>query len=122
MDGFEYLGLLLRRREFVAKFIEEKWKKVERSFYSLYGLGCKPMVSNPKLISFLFKQYCQSSFRHILDNIFITNSLLNELQTRQNLLIKRIIGLKLYTHVTPLNEALRIESLGQIYFKHKMFF
>ncbi|RNA18642.1 hypothetical protein BpHYR1_049968 [Brachionus plicatilis] len=42
------------------------------------------------------------------------------LKTRQNLLLKRVIGLKKFTHITPLNEALKIESVGQIYFKHKI--
>ncbi|CAF1122142.1 unnamed protein product [Brachionus calyciflorus] len=33
-----------------------------------------------------------------------------------------MIGLKKYTHITPLNEALKLESVGQIYYKHKIFF
>jgi hypothetical protein len=122
VEGFEYLGLPLGKNSFILEFIEEKWKKVEKSMYSLYGLGCKPMGSSPRLISFLFKQYCQSIFRHVLDNVLIPTSLLNELDTRQNLLLKRILGLQKYTHISPLNEALRIESISQIYCKHKIFF
>ena len=82
VEGFEYLGLPLGNNLFIREFIEEKWKKVERSFYSLYGIGCKPMVSSPRLIGFLYKQYCQSIFRHILDNVLIPCSLLKELDTR----------------------------------------
>ena len=122
VEGFEYLGLPFGSNSFISNFIEEKWKKVEKSLYSLYGLGCKPMVSSPYLIAFLFKQYCQSIFRHILDNILIPNSMLSELDTRQNLLIKRIIGLKKFTHVSPLYDALKLESVSEIYFKHKIYF
>ncbi|RNA17767.1 RNA-directed DNA polymerase from mobile element jockey-like, partial [Brachionus plicatilis] len=107
VDGFEYLGLPFGSSSFISDFIEEKWRKVEKSFYSLYGLGCKPMVSNPYLIGFLFKQLCQSIFRHVLDNILIPNSMLSELDTRQSLLLKKIIGLKKFTRVSPLYDALK---------------
>lgn len=43
----------------------------------------------------------------------ISNSLLNELEIRQNLL-RRMLGLNIFTHVTPLNE-------DQIYSKHNIF-
>ncbi|RNA24817.1 hypothetical protein BpHYR1_038473 [Brachionus plicatilis] len=46
------------------------------------------MVSNPYLIGFLFKQFCQSIFRHELDNILIPNSMLSELDTRQKQLMR----------------------------------
>ncbi|CAF0881458.1 unnamed protein product [Brachionus calyciflorus] len=113
VDGFEYLGLPIGSCLFISEFIEEKWKKVERIFYSLYGLGCKPKFSNPYLIGFLFKQYCQSISKHVLDNILIPSSL-NELDTRQNLLLKRIFGLKKFTHISPLYEAFKIESLALV--------
>ena len=94
VQGFEYLGLPIGSNNFITEFVEEKWKKVEKSMYSLYGLGCKPSVMNPNLVGFLYKQYCQSIFRHILDNIYIPSSLLKEFDIRQNILIKRMIGLK----------------------------
>ena len=53
VNGFEYLGLPLGNNFFLTEFIEEKWKSVEKSFYSLYGLGCKPSVASPRLIEFL---------------------------------------------------------------------
>ncbi|RNA21177.1 hypothetical protein BpHYR1_011254 [Brachionus plicatilis] len=96
------------------KYQKKKWRKNEKSFYSLYGLGCKPMVSNPYLIGFLFKQFCQSIFRHVLDNILIPNSMLSELDTRHSLLPKKIIGLKKLTRVGPLYDALKLESVKQL--------
>ncbi|CAF0931715.1 unnamed protein product [Brachionus calyciflorus] len=53
---------------------------------------------------------------------FLYKHILKELDTRQNILIKRMIGLKKFTHITPLNEALKLESVSQIYYKHKVFF
>ncbi|CAF1120116.1 unnamed protein product [Brachionus calyciflorus] len=60
------------------------------------------------LEEFLFSLW---SWLHVLDNILIPSSLLNELETRQNLLLKRIIGLKKFTHISPLYETLKIESV-----------
>ena len=63
------------------------------------------------------KQYYQSIFRHILDNNHIPSRMLKEFDTRHNILIKHMIGLKKSTHITPLNEALKLESVSQIYYK-----
>lgn len=79
------------------------------------------MVSNPHLIRFLFKQYYQSIFWHILNNILIPNSMLSELEKRQIFLIKRINGLKKLTRVNLLYEAIKAESASEIHFKHKIF-
>jgi len=47
-----YLGLPFGDNKFISEYFEEKWKKVEKSFYFLYGLGCKAKMSSPDLIAF----------------------------------------------------------------------
>ena len=47
---------------------------------------------------------------------------LNEYNVRQNILIKRSIGLSKYVKTKPLFNCLRIESIQQLYYKHKVFF
>ncbi|RNA24308.1 hypothetical protein BpHYR1_014381 [Brachionus plicatilis] len=105
VNGFEYLGLPVGNNKFVMDFIKEKWKKVERSFYSLLGHGVKPSVSNPSLIV-----HPSSTVSLSLDMCWITYISLVEFDSRQSMIIKRMIGLKKYAHTTPLNEALRLES------------
>ena len=102
--------------------MENKMKKVEKSFYSLNSVGCKPKLMNPETIAFLYKQFSQSIFRYHLDNIFINEKSLKEFDIRQNILIKRFIGLSKFTKTKPLNKALKLESIRQIYYKHKIFF
>ncbi|RNA26063.1 hypothetical protein BpHYR1_030328 [Brachionus plicatilis] len=51
---------------------------------------------------------------NLLDNILIPNSMLSELDTRQRLLLKKIIGLKKFTCVSPLYDALKLESFKQL--------
>ena len=122
VDSLIYLGLPLGNDEFKDKFFEKSMSKCERSFYSLHGLGCKPNALNPKTISFIYKQFCQSIFRNGLDMISISNTQINKLNIRQNILIKRSIGISKYSKTTPLFQCLKIESVLQIYSKHKVFF
>ncbi|RMZ99599.1 hypothetical protein BpHYR1_024759 [Brachionus plicatilis] len=57
------------------------------------NVGCKPKLMKPETIAFLCKQFSQSIFRYHLDNIFINEKSLKEFDIRQNILIKRFIGL-----------------------------
>ena len=119
---FIYLGLPIGDKISKNEFLEEKMSKVEKSFYSLYGLGCKPHALNPKTISFIYKQFCQSIFKYGLENIHLNNNQLDSFNTRQNILIKRAIGISKYCKTTPLFQVLRVESMRQLYAKHKIFF
>jgi hypothetical protein len=122
VDSFIYLGLPIFAKSNYNDYFDEKMKKVERSFYSLYGLGCKPRHLSPITIGFIYKQYCQSIFRYGLECLFLTSSKLNEYNIRQNLMIKQSIGLSKYALSTPLLNALRIEKIPEIYHKHKIYF
>ncbi|RNA36685.1 hypothetical protein BpHYR1_040856 [Brachionus plicatilis] len=107
-ENVEYLGLPIGNSEFVWSFVEEKWKKVEKSF--LYGLGCKSKAAPPGLVCFLYKQFCQSIFRYHLDLVFVGETKLGELDIRQYLLIKRMFDIKKYARFRPMLEALRLET------------
>lgn len=121
-EGIIYLGLPIGNQNYINQYVNEKMKSVEKSMFSLYPLGCKPKQMKPSTTIFLYKQFCQSIFRYHLDVVLINVSKLKELDTRQNILIKRAIGINKYSLNKPLNEALRLESVSQIYFKHKIFF
>ena len=54
-----YLGLPIGDVQFKETLIQDKFKKCEKSFYSLYGLGCKPNALNPITIALIYKKYCQ---------------------------------------------------------------
>jgi hypothetical protein len=95
---------------------------MQRSVFSLYGIGFKPKLVCPQTVAFVFKQYCQSSFRYCLDNIKIPLKKINELDVRQNTLLKNAIGLNKYVRTTPLVRCLRIETVKQLYQKRKVSF
>ena len=88
-QNIEYLGLPIGDSKYVSEYLEEKWKKVEKSFYSFYGLDFKPKMSSPDLVAFLYKQFCQSIFRYHLDIVIIGEKKLGEFDIRQNFLLKK---------------------------------
>jgi hypothetical protein len=48
--------------------------KSVKAFYSLRGLGCKISVLNPRVMAFIYKQFCQSILRYGLEIINLSNS------------------------------------------------
>ncbi|RNA21537.1 RNA-directed DNA polymerase from mobile element jockey-like [Brachionus plicatilis] len=47
-----YLGLPIGNQKSINDFLENKMKKVEKSFYSLNIVGCKPKLMKPETIAF----------------------------------------------------------------------
>ena len=92
-ENLLYLGLPIDNRMFKEKFIDDGFRRVEKCFYSLYGLGCKSGLLNPYTIGYIYKQYCQSVFKYGLELCFISNKNQKELNKRQNILIRRAIVL-----------------------------
>ena len=93
----------------------------EKALYSLRVLGCKTNALSPFTIAFLYKQFCQSIFKYGLETLYIKKSFLNLLNVRQNILIKNVLGIKLYARSKVLMNVLNIESITQIYSKHKLY-
>ena len=91
VNGFIYLGLPIGSNGYIDSYIEEGFKKMQRSVFSLYSLGFKPKLVSPQTVAFVFKQYCQSTFRYCLDNLKITCKKIDEIDTRQNTLLKNAI-------------------------------
>ena len=56
-------------KKFVENHFLNKFRKVEKSFYSLNSVGCKPNGINYFLIAKLYKKFCQSIFFYGLEQI-----------------------------------------------------
>ena len=97
-------------------------KKVERAFYSLYSLGCKPGNLSAKTKEFIHKQFCKSILRYGLESLYLTNYKLREYDIWQNIILKQSIGISKYSHTTALINVLNVERIEEIYIKHKVYF
>ena len=68
VSGIIYLGLPIGDKAFVEEFFINKMAKVEKALYSLRSLGCRRDMLNPNTISFIYKQFGQSTFKYGLEN------------------------------------------------------
>ena len=120
-DGFVYLGMPIGTLEYTAKHFSIKFAKVERAFYALRGIGCRTGMLDPKVMAFVYKQFCQSICRYGFENLFIDNKTLGHLNVRQSTLIKHAVGVGTRARTKPLLQVLGIEQVTQIYQKHKIY-
>ena len=120
-DGFVYLGLPIGGDSYVEQFFREKMSKCEKALYALGSIGCKPHNLHPKAIAFVYKQYCQSIIRYGLEFIYLKKGFVNQLNVRQSILVKCVLGVKYYSRSKPLLNELSVEQIGQIYDKHKVY-
>jgi hypothetical protein len=120
-NGFVYLGLPIGDDAFVEQFFRDKMTKCEKALYALSTIGCKPHNLQPKAIAFVYKQYCQSIVRYGLEFIYLKKTFLNQLNVRQSILLKSILGIKYYARSKALLNELGLEQIGQIYEKHKIY-
>jgi hypothetical protein len=78
VNSLIHLGLPIGNQNIVDDFFCEKFRKVERTFYSLYSLGCNNHGLNYHTISSIYKKFCQSIFYYGLETNFIRKKCLNK--------------------------------------------
>ena len=122
VENFDYLGLPIGSTEYTEKYYENKFRTVEKSFYSIRRIGIHKGFWFPKTLGFIYKQYCQSIFNYGLELVHINKRQLKKLESRQAALFKITLGLSKYCRNKPLLEALGVSTLEELYFKHKFLF
>ena len=106
-----YLGLPIGTSSSINEFMSMKMSKVEKAFYSLYTIGCKPLRLRPKTIALFYKSMCQSILQYGIDIMPICKTKLNEINIRQSTLLKKAIGISKYCRSTPILKYMQFEDL-----------
>jgi hypothetical protein len=119
-DNFVYLGMPIGTLEYTAKHFSIKFAKGVRAFYALKGNGCRTGMLDPKIMVFVYKQYCQSICRYGFENLFFDNKTHGNLNVRQSTLIKHALGVGARARTKTLLQVLGIGQITQIYQKHKI--
>jgi hypothetical protein len=122
VNNLTHLGLPIGNQIHVENFFSDKFKKVEKSFYSLYSLGCNSNGLNFHIISKIYKNFSQSIFYYGLETNFIGKECLNKLNIRQNILLKNIFGLSKYSRSRAMMNILKIKTINQLYEEYKILF
>jgi hypothetical protein len=122
VNSLTHLGLPIGNQNYIEDFFYEKFRKVKRSFYSLYSLGCNSYGLNFQTISSIYKKIFQSIFYYGLETNFIMKQCLNKLNVRKNILLKNIFGLSKFSRSRALMSVLKIKSTFQLYEEYKILF
>ena len=121
-SSFVYLGLPIGDSLATDNYWEDKYRSVEKAFFSLRSIGLHKLYMNPLCLGFMYKQFCQSIFVYGLEVVPISRQLRKQLDTRQAILLKRALDLSKYSRSRPLLNALKIQSVTELYFKFKALF
>ena len=95
--------------------------KFEGAFYSLKAIGCSPHKLHPHAVGFIYKQFCQSILMFGFEFVYLRSSFVDQLNVRQNLLLKNVIGVKHRARFKPLINEIKVDPVGLVYGKHKVF-
>ena len=121
-DGFVYLGLPIGNDSYVREFIDSKFNKCTRTFYSQSCFGCHVDGLAPRVTAFMYRTFCQPILAYCLEGAFVGERLLKVLNSRQATLVKTFMGVSKFAKTTPLLHALRISSITHLYHKMKLIF
>jgi hypothetical protein len=122
VESFVYLGLPVGDHKNVEKFVEEKFRKTCRAYYSLSGIGCRVNGLEPYTNAFVYRTYCQPIVCYGLEMLHIRKSKLKDYDSTQATLIKNSTGLSKYVRTTPLINALKVRSITHLYYRMKIAF
>jgi hypothetical protein len=100
----------------------DKFKKVNKSVFSLSYLGLSPKGISASLKSFIYKTYCLSQFTYALETTTLNKSTRNFLNVTQNNIIRQILGLKKFCHMSNVLKCLQIHNFDTLYIKTKLSF
>jgi len=117
---FHSLGIDINNDFDFKKTACEKFKKVQKSIFSLSYLGLTPNGVSPFLKSFLYKTYCLSQFTYGLETSTLNVKTRDYLNIAQNNLIRQIIGLEKYCHMTEILKIIQIFKFDELYISTKL--
>ena len=118
----KYLGIIIDENlDFNRQYIN-KFNKVQKTVFSLKYLGLKTNSISPFLQSFIYKTYCLSTFTYGFENATINKSARDEINVKQNNLIRQILGMKKFSHISKTLKALKVFQIEHLYMYYKLIF
>ena len=122
VDDISYLGVKINKNLDFKNISIVKFKEVQKSVFSLSFLGLKPQYISPGLQSFIYKTYCLSQFTKGLETTVLNEEARNYLNICQNNILRQILGLRKFSHVTRILKTLKIFSFEDLYIFTKLSF
>ena len=120
--SIKYLGIEINNKFDFDSTAKSKFRNVQKSIFSLSFLGLKPGGISPFLQSFIYKTFCLTQFTYALETTTLHTSTRDYLNTSQNNLIRQIIGLDKFCHISNVLKSLKIFNFEQLYIFCKLSF
>ena len=95
---------------------------MQKSAFALAFLGLKPFGISPFLQTFIYKTYCLSTFTFGLETTTLNKETRDYLNTCQNNLLRQIIGLKKFCHMSRILKCLKLFNFEELYLSSKLSF
>ena len=122
VDEITYLGVKISNKLNFNEIAIEKFRDVQKSVYSLSFLGLQPNTISPKLQSFIYKTYCLSQFTYALETSVLNKDTRDYLNICQNNILRQILGLHKFCHMSNILKCLRLYSFENLYVSSKLSF
>ena len=122
VDEITYLGVKISNKLNFNEIAIEKFRDVQKSVYSLSFLGLQPNTIFPKLQSFIYKTYCLSQFTYALETSVLNKDTRDYLNICQNNILRQILGLHKFCHMSNILKCLRLYSFENLYVSSKLSF
>ena len=111
VNQITYLGVTINDKLSFKDIAIKKFLKVNKSVFCLSFLGLKPKTIPPELQSFIYKTYCLSQFTYGLETTVLNIETRKYLNTCQNNIIRQILGIHKFSHMSKILLALKILTL-----------
>jgi hypothetical protein len=122
VEEITYLGVKINNKLSFNDHAIEKFVEVQKSVFSLSFLGLQPGALSPQLQSFIYKTYCLSQFTYGLETSVLNKDTRDYLNICQNNLLRQILGLHKYCHMSNILKCLRLYSFEDLYISSKLSF
>ena len=122
-QSMKILGYLFTKKYYDSSdHLKMKFEKVRKSFFTLNKFGMRPDGLNIFLQSFIYKTYCLSQMTYCLEIMSINNKTISDLDIMQNSLIRYLLNLSRYSHISIIKSILKIANFKHLILRYKLNF
>ena len=121
-DSLKILGYTFTKSLRYNENIIDNFSKVKKTFFSLYKFGMRKDGLNPYLQAFIYKTFCVSKITYALELMTIDKKTLNDINLNQNFLIRFMVGISKYSHISEVRSILKIQDFHHLYLSYKVNF
>lgn len=121
-NSFKYLGITFDEDLNTYGYFINKMKNSYKTIFYLKHIGIASYNLDPFLQLFIYRTICLSNVKYGLESCFVSASTLEELNLFQNKIIKFMLHLGKYNHISRILRMLRTFNLKQLYVYTKLCF